>query len=133
MALRRFVVASAAAALAVGLGSGLAACGKDSTPVRPASGEQTTEAPPPTDTTPAAPLRTGERFLRLAMPHTYTPVPPNGGTDEYRCFLVDPHLTTSTFLTGSQFLPQNAKVVHHAILFRVPPDQVAQARSLDAA
>ncbi|HEX6871424.1 MAG TPA: monooxygenase, partial [Micromonosporaceae bacterium] len=82
---------------------------------------------------PAAPLRAGERFLRLSMPRPYTPAPTNGGTDEYRCFLVDPGLDAPAFVTGSQFLPQNAAIVHHAIFFRVPPEDVAQARELDAA
>jgi hypothetical protein len=80
----------------------------------------------------SAPLRAGERFLRLQMPEAYTPVPPSGGTDEYRCFLLDPQLTQAAFVTGSQFLPQNAKVVHHAIFFRIDPSDVQSARNLDA-
>jgi hypothetical protein len=82
---------------------------------------------------PAAPLRTGERFVTVTMPKPYTPAAPNGGTDEYRCFLVDPGLTGAAFLTGSQFLPQNADIVHHAIFFRVDPAGVAAARRVDAA
>jgi hypothetical protein len=66
------------------------------------------------------------------MPRPYTPKPPNGGTDEYRCFLIDPQLTKRAFVTGSQFVPQNADVVHHAIFFRVDPADVAEARRLDA-
>ena len=81
----------------------------------------------------AAPLRAGERFLRLDMARPYTPVPPNGGTDEYRCFLIDPGLTEPAFLTGSQFLPRNADIVHHAIFFRVDPGDVDEARRVDAA
>ena len=72
---------------------------------------------------PAAPLRGGERFVTLTMPQPYAPAAPNGGTDEYRCFLVDPGLTTEAFLTGSQFLPQNADIVHHAIFFRIDSAQ----------
>ncbi|HZN18985.1 MAG TPA: monooxygenase [Micromonosporaceae bacterium] len=81
---------------------------------------------------PAAPLRAGERFVTLTMPRPYTPAAPPGGIDEYRCFLVDPELTEPAFLTGSQFLPQNADIVHHTIFFRVAPDDVAEARSVDA-
>ncbi|MBB5873716.1 hypothetical protein F4553_007150 [Allocatelliglobosispora scoriae] len=81
---------------------------------------------------PPAPLRQGERFVELSMERPFTPQPPNGGTDEYRCFLVDPELTDAAFITGSQFLPQNADIVHHAIFFRVQPGDVAQARELDA-
>lgn len=85
-------------------------------------------APPP----PAAPLRDGERFLEVGLAQPYKPAPPQGGTDEYRCFLVDPKLTEPTFLTGSQFLPQNAAIVHHAILYRIPAGEVDHAKSVDA-
>ncbi|MFC6016812.1 monooxygenase [Plantactinospora solaniradicis] len=86
----------------------------------------------PADIPAAAPLRTGERFVNLAMPQPYRPMAPNGGTDEYRCFLVDPKLTEQGYLTGSQFLPQNAEIVHHAIFFRLDPAEVSPARELDA-
>jgi hypothetical protein len=66
------------------------------------------------------------------MPEAYTPVAPNGGTDEYRCFLVDPGLSKTAYLTGSQFLPQNAAVVHHAIFFRVDRSGVTKALAADA-
>lgn len=56
---------------------------------------------------------------------------PRRGTDEYRCFLVDPGLQEKAYLTGSQFLPGNAAIVHHAIFFRVPPGDVAEASGLD--
>jgi len=114
------------------LGLGLAACGKSGPAVEANSGGGAEPAPAPADTVPAAPLREGERFVRLAMPRAYTPVPPHGGTDQYRCFLIDPKLNERAFVTGSQFLPQNADVVHHAILFRVSPDSVDEAQRLDA-
>jgi hypothetical protein len=81
---------------------------------------------------PAAPLRDGEHFVNLTMPEAYTPAAPNGGTDEYRCFLVDPKLTSPQYLTGSQFLPQNATIVHHAIFFRISPADADRARQVDA-
>jgi hypothetical protein len=80
----------------------------------------------------SAPLGIGERFTTLTVPRAYTPRPPNGGTDEYRCFLVDPGLRAPAFLTGSQFRPSNLEIVHHAIVFRVAPADVAAARQLDA-
>jgi hypothetical protein len=79
-------------------------------------------------------LRTGERFQTLMMAKAYVPDPPaHDGTDDYRCFLVDPKLTTTAFLTGSQFLPDNADIVHHAIFFKLEAKDVAQAEALDAA
>lgn len=92
------------------------------------SGAHGTHAAPP----PAAPLRAGERFVNLSMPQPYTPVAPNGGTDEYRCFLIDPKLADPSYLIGSQFLPQNGDLVHHAILFQIGPNDVPEARRVDA-
>jgi hypothetical protein len=91
----------------------------------------------PTDTRKAPtprPLRAGERHLVLEMPEAYEPAPPTrAATDDYRCFLLDPGLQDDVFVTGTDVLPGNPKVVHHVILFRVPPDQVADAEQLDAA
>jgi copper type II ascorbate-dependent monooxygenase-like protein len=81
---------------------------------------------------PPEPLRAGERFLDLAMPRPYPPSAPNGGTDEYRCLLIDPHLRKPAFLTGTRFQPQNVPIVHHAIVFAVPPEAAAAARRIDA-
>ena len=80
------------------------------------------------------PLRAGERRVTLRMPEPYEPSAPTGvGTDDYRCFLLDPRLENDAYLTGTNVLPGNPDVVHHVILFRVPPDQVARAESMDAA
>jgi hypothetical protein len=79
------------------------------------------------------PLREGEKRMKLTMPEAYTPSAPTGvGTDDYRCFLLDPHLKKDVFLTGSNVLPGNPAVVHHVILFRVPPNKVAEAKAKDA-
>jgi hypothetical protein len=90
----------------------------------PHAGHAAASAPPP------QPLRAGESFVELSLRKAFKPAPARG-TDEYRCFLVDPGLKEKAYLTGSQFLPGNAAIVHHAIFFRVPPAQVAEARGLD--
>ncbi len=80
------------------------------------------------------PLRAGEKRMTLTMPAAYTPAAPNGtGTDDYRCFLLDPHLAKKVFLTGTSVRPGNPDVVHHVILFSVPPDKVGDAQTLDDA
>jgi hypothetical protein len=80
------------------------------------------------------PLRQGEKRMTLTMPAAYTPSAPTGtGTDDYRCFLLDPELDKDVWLTGSNVLPGNPSVVHHVILFRVPPEKVAEAEQKDAA
>jgi len=80
----------------------------------------------------AAPLRDGERFEEVGLSQPYRPEPPKGGTDEYRCFLIDPKLTEAAYLAGSQFLPQNTDIVHHGIFYQIPASAVAQAKKLDA-
>src|SRR5690349_21847644 len=95
--------------------------------VTPAHGHAAAAKAPP-----EAPLRPGERFVTLRMPAAYTPKAPTApGTDDYRCFLLDPGITTRSFVTGINVLPGNPEIVHHVILFRVPPDKVARAEELD--
>lgn len=101
--------------------------GMDMSP-NPSAGGGTTNA----DVAPVTPLRQGQSFRTLFMPAAYTPSPPSGGTDDYRCFLVDPKLTKPAYLVGSQFLPNNAAIVHHAIFFKLEKKDVAAAEALDA-
>jgi hypothetical protein len=82
---------------------------------------------------PTLPLRPGERFVNLTVPQSYTPSAPNGGTDDYRCLVIDPHLSKQAFLTGTQFEPGNPSIVHHAITFAIPPEGAAEVRSKEAA
>src|SRR5687767_9616566 len=82
---------------------------------------------------PPQPLRAGERFVDLRMAEAYTPAPPEGGgTDEYRCQVIDPGLTKAAFLTGTQFTPENVAIAHHAIVYAVPPGGAAAVREQDA-
>ncbi len=92
---------------------------------------------PPATTTKAAvkdvALREGERFESLRLPSAYTPKAPSGtGTDDYRCFLVDPELATDQLVSGVQIAPDNAAIVHHVIVSKVEPQDVEKARALDA-
>ncbi|MDG4824851.1 monooxygenase [Asanoa sp. WMMD1127] len=117
----------------------LVACGADGgdggggasppPPSGPASAHAGHGGTPP----PAQPLRAGERFVEAGLDRPFTPDPPADDADEYRCFVVDPELTAPAFLTGSEFLPQNRDIVHHAIFFRVSPDDAKRVRAHDAA
>jgi hypothetical protein len=79
------------------------------------------------------PLRPGERIDELTMPAAYTPHAPHGaGTDDYRCFVLDPELDQDAFITGIDVLPGNRDVVHHVILFRVPPESIGAATAQDS-
>jgi hypothetical protein len=137
--LRRTPVAAVAFAV---LALVLTACGtSDDATTR--AGSTPAAQPTPTHSTHAAPaqaapvkhqpLRPGERRVTVRMPETYTPSPPTGvGTDDYRCFLLDPKVSSDQFITGFNVLPGNPDVVHHVILFRVPADLVAEAEKKDA-
>ena len=45
----------------------------------------------------------------------YVPAPPAGGSDDYRCFLLDPKFTLETFLKAVTITPNNLDVSHHGI------------------
>ncbi|USX52291.1 hypothetical protein [Lentzea sp. HUAS12] len=81
---------------------------------------------------PTQPLRAGERFVDVKMAQAYTPTSLEGGTDDYRCQVIDPGLTKAQFLTGTQFTPENVAIAHHAIVYAVPPEGVAAVREQDA-
>lgn len=76
--------------------------------------------------------RAGERLLAVGVPAGFTPRAPDGATDEYRCFVIDPELEADVSITGTQFVPGNPAIVHHSILYRAYPEQVAAAQALDA-
>jgi hypothetical protein len=73
----------------------------------------------------------GETTLRLGLPAAYMPRAAAGATDDYRCFLLDPKQTSDGSVTSVRIEPGQPKVVHHVILFRVAPGQVASAKGLD--
>ena len=129
-----------AALLLTLLTTGLTACGPEDeaaprsqpTPYAPTTSQQPADDHPTAPAAKPVPLRPGEHRMTLTMPETYTPSAPTGvGTDDYRCFLLNPHLTKDVYLTGTFVQPDNANVVHHVILFDVPPDTVKKAEALD--
>jgi copper type II ascorbate-dependent monooxygenase-like protein len=119
--------------LVAGLVAGCGSSSHRSSPQRsagPSSPPRSTAVAPPVA---VAALRPGERWINLAMPGgEYRPHADAGGTDDYRCILLDPKITTDTFLSGVVLQPGNPRLVHHAILYRVEPDQVAAAKARDA-
>lgn len=68
--------------------------------------------------------------LSLVTP-AYVPVPPSGGTDEYRCFLLDPKFAKETFVKSVTITPDNMMVSHHGILYRVSAANVQSTKALD--
>jgi hypothetical protein len=63
----------------------------------------------------------------LPMPQAYAgslSVP-----NDYRCFVLDPHITKPTYLTGYQVLPGHRTEIHHVQIFHIDASQVARARA----
>ncbi len=123
---------AAALVLVAACGSGSPDAAPGGQPASPTPQSPHTEHSETTAPVKQKPLRAGERRIDVRMPAAYTPSAPTGvGTDDYRCFLLDPKITTDSFVTGFDVKPGNPDVVHHVILFRVPPDQVAAAEKRD--
>ena len=67
----------------------------------------------------------------VKMVKAHLPAAPKNGTDDYRCFLLDPKVTEDSIIRSIQFIPQRKNYVHHAIIFRVTDANLQQAISLD--
>jgi len=70
--------------------------------------------------------------IDLRMAHAYTPRFTKGSTDDYHCILLNPHVTKNSYIVSSEFYPgsgPSSVEVHHAILFLVPPSEVATAEA----
>jgi hypothetical protein len=114
---------------ASGRASGAATAGSSASPSSTGHGHDGTAA---TSVSIAA-LKPGERWITLPMPGgRYRPQAEAGGTDDYRCILLDPKITADSFLSGVVLQPGNPNLVHHAILYRVDPEQVGAAKAKDA-
>jgi hypothetical protein len=67
----------------------------------------------------------------VKMVKAHLPVAPKNGTDDYRCFLLDPKVTEDSIIRSIQFIPQRKNYVHHAIIFRVTDVNLQEAIQLD--
>jgi hypothetical protein len=65
------------------------------------------------------------------MAKAHLPVAPNKGTDDYRCFLLDPKVKEDSIIRSIEFIPQRKNYVHHAIIFRVTDADIAEAITED--
>ena len=65
------------------------------------------------------------------MAKAHLPVAPNKGTDDYRCFLLDPKVKEDSIIRSIEFIPQRKNYVHHAIIFRVTDADIAEAITAD--
>jgi hypothetical protein len=71
----------------------------------------------------------GAPTVELAIPEAYLP---NAElTDDYRCFIMDYEFAEETYLRTSNVVPDQVEMVHHVILFLVPPQFVPAVQALD--
>lgn len=88
------------------------------------------------DVDPATPIVATERRgldetdaeLAPAVPYTGS----LANTDDYRCQIYDPELSETKALTGYDFVPDEATVVHHAIGWMLPAGSMQKALDKDA-
>lgn len=89
----------------------------------------------PADRGPALPRLPGlsRVDLTLSMPSEYTPAPPEGGTDDLRCFLIDWPEETKGLVTGIDVHPGQPRTVHHVIVYLARSEGVPLLSALDDA
>ena len=80
---------------------------------------------------PEAQTLDSEGIVSVGLVEPYTPSSESSATDDYRCFLLDMGVPEDRFITGVRFVPDNASVVHHAILYRVRSEQITGAQQRD--
>jgi len=89
-----------------------------------------TATPTPTPTVPNSAVTSPADLVLNTV--DYVPAPPAGGSDDYRCFLIDPKFTTDTFLKSVTIVPNNLDVSHHGILYKVEAANTAATKLIDS-
>jgi hypothetical protein len=87
----------------------------------------------PKDAPPAMnpqPIALSNPSKELAAPAAYAIK--DGGTDEFRCFVLDPNVTATTYVNGLFVEPGNKTIVHHVLVY-TDPTRAAPAKVTDAA
>ena len=82
--------------------------------------------------TTSAHAATSVKKVNVLTTPSYIPAPPTNGSDEYRCFVLDPKIAKSAFLQSVLITPNNPSVSHHGILYRLAAANTTAAKTLDA-
>lgn len=61
------------------------------------------------------------------------PYPGSGKTDDYRCRIIDPEFTDTSWITSIETRPDETRVLHHSLIYRLPAGIRAEADALDGA
>ena len=75
----------------------------------------------------------GEETIEMPAAATpYTPVAEKSN-DIYHCFVFNPNFKRDVMVTGAEVIPGNRKIVHHAILYKIEPEQASAVLEKDKA
>jgi hypothetical protein len=89
----------------------------------------------PSEAPPVAPVQglLSRVDVTMKMQAPYQPKPPEGSTDDNRCFAMDWPGEVTGYVTGLSPRPGNRRVVHHLLVAALDGDAAREAQSLDAA
>ncbi len=62
-----------------------------------------------------------------------SPYPGSDKLDDYRCRILDPEFTDTTWVTSIETRPDETKVLHHSLIYHLPASQRASATASDGA
>lgn len=62
----------------------------------------------------------------------YTPNPPNGGIDDYHCFIIETGLPQTEYMNAFQVRPGDISTVHHVLFWQVNNSELAAARAKES-
>ena len=82
-----------------------------------------------------APAHAASGEETIVMPTGTAPYTPTStkSADVYHCFVVNPNFTRDVMVTGAEVIPGNRKIVHHAILYKIEPNQASAVLEKDKA
>lgn len=63
--------------------------------------------------------------------HADAPYPGSQKTDDYRCRILDPEFTDTSWITSIETRPDETRVLHHSLIYRLPAEIRAEADALD--
>jgi hypothetical protein len=70
------------------------------------------DAPPPIAISTTVGLSGAAQSFKPAAPYELT-----ASTDQFRCFVLDPQITKTSYMNGTFVIPGNTQIVHHALIF----------------
>jgi Copper type II ascorbate-dependent monooxygenase, C-terminal domain/Copper type II ascorbate-dependent monooxygenase, N-terminal domain len=80
-----------------------------------------------------APAHAASSDETITMTSSVTPYKPDGSRslDVYHCYVLNPNFKRDVMVTGAEVIPGNRQIVHHAILYKIEPDQAADVLAKD--